>query len=198
MAYLNNLSDMLTLNIRNEISEKDNKEEFLDEIINDMKNQAYRLELMVEKAEYAEKIAKADYEEKKNEINTLEAKARLALIENNKELAKELLKTKVIEEEILKEKEIIYTTRNAHFSQMREQFITLKDKINEAVGLKQSLAHLNHIHNSDNSLNDNTIHNSNSPSSNAIRCQKCEKSKEILDAEIERLMREIKDTHNIK
>lgn len=198
MAYLNNLNDMLKLNIRSEINEMDNKEEYLDEIINIMKNQAHRLELMVEKAESAEKDAKIDFEEKVAEVNLLEAKAREALIQNDEELAKEILKTKVAKEEILKEKEIIYTTRNAQTSQMKEQLITLKEKLNEAFEVKQSVSHLNYIHKNDYPLNDNTMHNYNNSSPSAIKCYKCEKSKEILDAEIERLMREIKDTHNIK
>lgn len=198
MAYLNNLSDMLKLNIRREINEMDNKEEYLDEIINIMKNQAHRLELMVEKAESAEKDAKIDFEEKVAEVNLLEAKAREALIQNDEELAKEILKTKVAKEEILKEKEIIYTTRNAQTSQMKEQLITLKEKLNEAFEVKQSVSHLNYIHKNDYPFNENTMLNYCNLSTSAIKCHKCEKSKEILDAEIERLMREIKDTHNIK
>ena len=184
MAYLQNLKEMLKLNIKYAIKDKDNKEEIIDEIIKDLLVQAKRLEFMVQKAEKDEQQAQNIYNINKEEVQKFVELARSALIENDEQLAKEALTKKIEKDMSLKEKEIIYVTLNAQASQLKEQLETLNYKLSEAREIKKSL----NMNNDSFSLNDNTIN----------KGKEFSNGNDIIDAEIERLMQEIKKTHNIK
>ena len=188
MAYLQNLKEMLKLNIKYAIKDKDNKEEIIDEIIKDLLVQAKRLEFMVQKAEKDEQQAQNIYNMNKEEVQKFVELARSALIEKDEKLAKEALTKKFEKDMSLKEKEIIYVTLNAQASQLKEQLETLNYKLSEAREIKKSLSSNIHINNDSFSLNDNTIN----------KGKEFSNGNDIIDAEIERLMQEIKKTHNIK
>ncbi len=194
MAYLKNLKEMLKLNIRNAIKDKDNKEEVIDEIINDLQAQTKRLEFMVEKAQKEQQHAETSYSTNKEEADNLVHKARSALRENDEQLAKEALTQKFEKDMSLKEKEIIYVTLNAQASQLKEQLETLNYKLSEAIEIKKSLLSSVHINDMVYPMNDKIIYHDKSE----IACKCHTNSEGVLDAEIERLMQEIKDTHNIK
>ena len=194
MAYLKNLKEMLKLNIRNAIKDKDNKEEIIDEIINDLHSQTKRLEFMVEKAEKEQQHAEDSYSTNKNETDGLVNKARSALRENDEQLAKEALTQKLEKDMSLKEKEIIYVTLNAQASQLKEQLETLNYKLSEAIEIKKSLSAGIHLNEVFYPINKEMFCHDKSEST-----YKCHSNSDgILDAEIERLMQQIKDTHNIK
>ncbi len=194
MAYLKNLKEMLKLNIRNAIKDKENKEEIIDEIINDLHSQTKRLEFMVEKAEKDQQHAETSYSINKEEADNLVHKARSALRENDNQLAKEALTQKLEKDMSLKEKEIIYVTLNAQASQLKEQLETLNYKLSEAIEIKKTLSSNIHINNYVHPTNQEIFNHDKSEI--ASRCHS--NSEGVLDAEIERLMQEIKDTHNIK
>lgn len=206
MAGIKKLYEFMKININEFLAKSENKEETLQQLIIDMQNQADRLEYVLSQDKEGQKSAYNLLEKARIESKILEEKARLALHLNNQKLAKQALEQKYLEDINLKEKEIIYNTLNAQASQLGEQLETLKCKLEEAKEKQKMFITCTTMHNIiDNDenkelyiLNNNYLNESENQATFAdSNCFECSKSKEIIEAELERLMDDIRANHNI-
>ena len=189
MSIFKNIREMLTFNVNSFFQQ--NKDEAIADLIIEMEEQIKRLELMIAQANSKESEALSNFLNSQTYSKTLEEKAKVALLADNEILAKETLSKKYFEDFNLKEKELIYTTLNAQASNLKEQLETLNFKLEEIIKFKKSLeSSSKNLDNIKSIQSDMNFYGKNSISKN-------QDSKEIIDAEIERLMKEIKDAHNI-
>jgi len=174
MAGFRRLYELLLVNINEFLDKSDNKEETLRQLIVDLENQIQRLQMKINQDKNSQEKAFKTLEKSKIDSMISEEKAKLALQVNNENLAKQSLEIKYSGDISLHENEIIYNTLNAQAAQLQEQLETLKCKLEEAKEIQKKF-----------------------PPINEFQCTKCEKSKDIIDAELERLMNEIRLNHNL-
>lgn len=198
MSISKSLKDLLFMNINTYINNREDKVTAIDEIISTMEKQSERLNLKLKQLNSEEKEAKIQLDNYTNTSDILSDSAKMALLGRNEDIAKKTLNKKYNSDINKIEKEIIYMTLNAQASQLKEQYETLQYKLAEASLIKESLTSV--------SLNSKAFNYSKEAIRNLVdnltesnvKCQECEKSRETLEAEIDRLMQEIKDSHNIK
>lgn len=183
MPLVERLQDFLHLNINEIVNQADNKNDVISELIFDIEKQCGRLDYMLIQADEKQKLSLIDLENSKAIALSLEEKARSAIEASDEKLAKEILLEKYHADEKVKDFNLIYITLSAQTSQLNEQFETLKVKLHEAKAMQRDLDTNFRLHNKavDCDLN----------------CKECFKTKEVLDAELDRLMDEIKRNHNL-
>jgi len=202
MAGLKRLYELLEININEFVEKADNKEESINRLIIDMENQAERLRYKLVQEKSEEETALRLFEISKRNSKSFEEKARLALNLENQELARKSLEQKYLEDLNLKEKEIIYTTLDAQACQLKEQLETLTFKLEEARVKKDTFLTVNKLHNS---IENDKVKTKNTSNNDALKevnieglsCDRCEKTKDIIEAELERLMNEIRANNNL-
>lgn len=129
MSNLKSLRDMLRLNVDSLFS--DNDSESISAMIEDMKNQAQRLEIVLSGAKQKENIADKELSDAKKLLSQIENRLDSAMKSNNSELTQHIIQSKRDKEQIVSEKQLILTSLNAQASELKEQLDALNEKLSD-------------------------------------------------------------------
>ena len=136
MANLKSLRKILKLNVDGFMEGKEDKEESLVSIIDDMNAQVNRIEVSLNNTKTQQAKAEKELKLAKEKIKKLNNDANSALEQDNKTLANAIEKVKNAEKINLLHKEELYNNLSIQSIQLKEQLEVLNEKLLEVSAIK--------------------------------------------------------------
>ncbi len=189
MSVFRRVCDYLSLDIESYLANAQDKESKLADLIWEMENQSGRLGFSVGQAKQKCDKASSEICEASKKLDLLEEKLRLCSGIGDSASEKALREQWDCESEKVNEKNMKYISYDTKYSQLSEQLETLKDKIDEAKSVLHKLKSERLLGKSE---KNEAVKSSVEKTLETSSPLEWVKNKATIDAELERLMSEIK------